>query len=447
MNDMDHNILLAVIENVDTRCHSGTCQAFLRAQLARKKGRLTILSGTQGTTKRLPGFLWIPGGEDEGSPQLHLRLLNGDRFSVPSPVARSSCVVRKLTTTASCLPYVAASMPSISTLCLSNFKGGGIFDLECLPNLTHLRLDLWEECDAVSSSIGTALFQKTKLRSLELWQPGGDLLETVGRMTWLETLKATLNIDHHRNAPKLAALAHVRGLRLELDYMHRRDDDTTGDRGFADIARSLGDLTGLESLWIRKDDDTGDMPNSIRTMGASLAKLEHLTELDVCLDFADRYATTGLESLIADLRHLRTLVLSEFEHGRLRGFSDMTWASTASALGGLTELSISLQMDGKMVSSVPWHSMASHLEVLSVRGCNFRGGGLLILAKGIVTLSALRRLDASNTEVTDEIAAEVACSLLEMKCVEHVKLTDNHITASMGRLIRLTLRSSITLEI
>ena len=360
---------------------------------------------------------------------------------------RSACVVRQLTTTASCLPLVAASMPSISALCLSRFKIECLECLECLPNLTHLSLDLWKERDAVSMSIGTALLQMTKLRSLRLSQPGGDLLEHVGRMTWLETLKATLNIDHHKNAPKLASLARVRGLRLELDYMHRSDDDTAGDRGFADVARSLGDLTGLESLWIRKDDDTGDMPNIVRTMGASLAKLEHLTELNVGLHFADRHATTDLDSLIARLRHLRTLSLVDWEHHH--GFRDMAWASTASALGGLTELVLSLEMDGKMVRSVPWHSMASHLEVLSVRGCKFCDGGILSLAKGIVALSALKRLDASNAQVTDEVAAEVACSLHKMKCVEHVKLNgnSNHITASMGRLIRLTLRSSITLEL
>ena len=91
--------------------------------------------------------------------------------------------------------------------------------------------------------------------------------------------------------------------------------------------------------------------------------------------------------------------------------------------------------------------MATRLVALSLRNCDLEGDGFLLLARRVTQLTALRRLDISGTGVDDNIAAELAYSLVEMKSIERVNLDDNEITGSMGRMLRLALRPGIVLSL
>ena len=155
--------------------------------------------------------------------------------------------------------------------------------------------------------------------------------------------------------------------------------------------------------------------------------------------------------MCAELRHLRKLRLAEpsprdgGEGSRFCSFCYVeAWDPMVPVLAGLTELSLMIALDVQMVRGIPMGCMATHLAVLNVCSCTFTDGGLLVLAKEVAALTALRVLDASYAGVSDEIAAELACSLHQMKNVEHVKLGGNPIS---NRLLRLTLRPSIRLSV
>ena len=96
MDSLPVDLLVAIVKRVSTRTHASTSNAFLQAQLRRRKGRLIVFASPQYTT-RLPWFLW---SDDGGSPQLHL-LLSGDPLvSLPADLVASKCVVRSLSASA-----------------------------------------------------------------------------------------------------------------------------------------------------------------------------------------------------------------------------------------------------------------------------------------------------------------------------------------------------------
>lgn len=459
MDGLGDDLLLAIVERVCTRTHAGASQAFLQAQLRRNKVSLDIRA------PRLPWFLW--SGDGVAPPQLHIRLFDGSivprrgalsprrHVSLPANLVASRCVVRELSASAGRvqnLPRIAESMPGISILHLKQVWRDCNDCNDCiqrLEGLLDLTLGLHSLDDAADgASIGAVLAGKTRLRRLALDEtPGPSLLSCVGRMTWLERLDVRLT--EPSSLPGLALLAPISCIRLDMVCYH----------GFVDIARSLGELVGLACLTIRIGDRTSNLANAIRVMGASMAKLEHLTELAALFCFADPVdTTTNVAGMFTELRHLRKLRLADWNDwdvavdgagdGDRSRFCHMVWDSMAPVLVGLTELHLDhLKLDASMVRTIPMGGMAAHLAVLSVSGCTCADTGLLVLAKEVAALTALRVLDASYAGVSDEIAAELACSLHQMKNVAHVNLARNHITDSMGRLLRLTLPPSIQLSL
>ena len=146
-------------------------------------------------------------------------------------------------------------------------------------------------------------------------------------------------------------------------------------RSFVDLVRSLGDLTGLERLNIRHGTTVLDLPKTIGEMRSSLAKLEHLTELNVTFRFFNRNTTVDLEGMFADLRHLRALSLADDSTEKYigRGFGKMDWTSMEMCTTMLTELRLSIAMDTEIVKAVlsPMACLGTNLAVLRLRGCRF----------------------------------------------------------------------------
>ena len=458
MDSLGEDLLTSVVELVQTNMHACVSKAFLQAQLQRREGSLTMLTRPRNnddqtqvydSTKLLPRFLWSGGS----SRQLHL-VLYGNGFRLPANLDASACVVRRLSVSSECWSgqKLHECMPGLSSLCLLDVNVDITTGIKGLEDLTDLELlGLGGGTDA---SIGAMLSSMTRLRSLILYGAKTELLRYVGRMTWLEKLDVMFIINARPGSEHipsmLALLAPLRGLGLTMLYVGNGGEGGSFGGGFTGIALSLAGLTGLTQLRLSVESSSArDEADVFRELGASLAKLPELTELDIDIAFAGRDVSLMLDGLLG-LRRLRSLHLSDAdgrEWDQDMGFSAASMASLAPVLEGLTELRFGLLMDAAMVRAIPMSCMAMNLVALSLKNCKFEGGGLVLLANRMTQLTALRRLDMSCTNADDEAAAELAYSLVEMQSIKSVKLDHNHISVSMGRMLWLALPPSIWLSL
>ena len=363
MDLLGEDLLSSVVGFVQTNTHARVSKAFLQAQLQRRGGRLTI-SADHGT-KLLPGFLWSGSG---GTRQLHLQLLDSGvyGFRLRANLDASACVVRRLSASAEFWIGLKLheNMPGLSSLCLTDVRTE-ISTIVCLKGLTHLELKLcWEEDPPDAASIGAMLAGMTRLRSMDLDLPKTgkvELLSYVGRMTWLEKLdvaflaNASANLDHVPSMLALLTPMHGLGLSITSSETGREEGGPffggNDNRAFTDIAHSLAGLTGLVRLEIcvSPSHNTLDEPDVCRALGASLAKLEELTKLNIDIDFSGRDVTEMLGGLLR-LRRLRSLHLSDAYDWSWgdpdMGFSAPCMASLAPVLEGLTDLRFGFMMDG-----------------------------------------------------------------------------------------------------